>query len=327
MPNAMSICYYNPQPHAATPSLSTSSSYPIPPRVTLPQLPSPLHNTATTTTSKQQHHTTRTRSSNNSVTSIPQPNTNTMGKETQAQTGFKLVGFKNFVRTNPKSDRFQVNRFHHIEFWCTDATNAACRFSWGLGMPIVAKSDLSTGNQIHASYLLRSGDLSFLFSAPYSPSISAASGAAATASIPTVDAAACLAFAAKHGLGVRAIAVEVADAETAFNTSSRARRSPGVAAGAPRRPHRLRRGAPLRRRGPPLHQLRGRVARGGCEPRTVVPAGIRSRGGVPGAGLRDPAAGPRRRERAGAGAGGELPERLHRISRVRGVHRGGRGNE
>ncbi|KAG5064643.1 hypothetical protein AAZX31_02G267700 [Glycine max] len=132
-------------------------------------------------------------------------------ESSNVQTGFKLVGFTNFVRTNPKSDRFQVNRFHHIGFWCTDATNSSRRFSWGLGMPIVAKSDLSTGNQIHASYLLRSGDLSFLFSA--------ATGGASTASLPTFDAATCLAFAAKHGFGVRAIALEVADAEAAFNAS------------------------------------------------------------------------------------------------------------
>jgi 4-hydroxyphenylpyruvate dioxygenase len=77
-----------------------------------------------------------------------------MGNDSENQTGFKLVGFNNFVRTNPKSDRFNVKRFHHAEFWCTDATNTALRFSHGLGMPTVAKSDLSTGNQIHASYLL-----------------------------------------------------------------------------------------------------------------------------------------------------------------------------
>lgn len=145
-----------------------------------------------------------------------------MGKETQTeaaqtQTGFKLVGFKNFVRTNPKSDRFQVKRFHHVEFWCTDATNTARRFSWGLGMPIVAKSDLSTGNSTHASYLLRSGDLNFLFSAPYSPSISLSS--TTTAAIPSFSAKACFAFTASHGLAVRAVAVEVDDAATAFSTS------------------------------------------------------------------------------------------------------------
>ncbi len=35
----------------------------------------------------------------------------------------QLVGYDNFVRHNPRSDRFTVHRFHHIEFWCADATN------------------------------------------------------------------------------------------------------------------------------------------------------------------------------------------------------------
>lgn len=34
-----------------------------------------------------------------------------------------LVGCSNFKRHNPLSDRFKVHRFHHIEFWCADATN------------------------------------------------------------------------------------------------------------------------------------------------------------------------------------------------------------
>nr|BAH10638.1 4-hydroxyphenylpyruvate dioxygenase [Hevea brasiliensis] len=148
-----------------------------------------------------------------------------MGKENDSvpssAPGFKLLGFSNFVRTNPRSDLFKVKRFHHVEFWCTDATNTACRFSWGLGMPFVAKSDLSTGNVTHASYLLRSGDLSFLFTAPYSPTIASMENFShtATASIPTFSHEACRNFSAKHGLGVRAIAIEVEDAEIAYNTS------------------------------------------------------------------------------------------------------------
>ncbi|KAK0589450.1 hypothetical protein LWI29_014504 [Acer saccharum] len=146
-----------------------------------------------------------------------------MGKENDgdsASPAFKLVGFRNFVRHNPKSDRFRVKKFHHVEFWCMDATNVARRFSWGLGMPIFAKSDLSTGNIVHASYAIRSGDLTFLFTAPYSPSISGDSAAPkASASIPTFDLAACRAFSASHGLAVRSIAVEVEDAEVAFHTS------------------------------------------------------------------------------------------------------------
>ncbi|CAN1123164.1 4-hydroxyphenylpyruvate dioxygenase [Linum perenne] len=138
-----------------------------------------------------------------------------------SQSAFKLVGFSNFVRQNPRSDRFKVKRFHHIEFWSTDSTNTARRFSWGLGMPIVAKSDLSTGNLTHASYLLRSGDLCFLFTSPYSPSIAEMENLShtATASIPTFDHDASRRFSAKHGLAVRAVAIEVEDADLAFRTS------------------------------------------------------------------------------------------------------------
>ncbi|CAH9054776.1 unnamed protein product [Cuscuta epithymum] len=131
--------------------------------------------------------------------------------------GFKLVGFNNFVRVNPKSDHFSVKRFHHVEFWCGDATNTARRFSWGLGMPIVAKSDLSTGNSAHASYLLRSvsGELQFLFTAPYASSMSVPS----SASIPAFSASTHRSFTAAHGLGVRAVALVVEDARTAFSNS------------------------------------------------------------------------------------------------------------
>ncbi|XP_021274681.1 4-hydroxyphenylpyruvate dioxygenase-like isoform X2 [Herrania umbratica] len=143
-----------------------------------------------------------------------------MGKEIESS-GSNSVGSSKFVRTNPMSDRFKVKRFHHVEFWCSDATNVARRFSWALGMQLAAKSDLSTGNMAHASYLIRSGECNFLFTAPYSPSIAQAENLspAATASIPTFDHAICRAFVASHGLAARAISVEVEDAETAFSIS------------------------------------------------------------------------------------------------------------
>ncbi|KAK4716532.1 hypothetical protein R3W88_014870 [Solanum pinnatisectum] len=147
-----------------------------------------------------------------------------MGKETLSITTtdatgatFKLVGFNNFIRANPRSDFFAVKRFHHIEFWCGDATNTSRRFSWSLGMPITAKSDLSTGNSVHASYLLRSvsGELQFVFTAPYSPSISVPS----SAGIPSFSTSTHRDFTAKHGLGVRAVALEVENAYLAFSAS------------------------------------------------------------------------------------------------------------
>lgn len=109
--------------------------------------------------------------------------------------------FNNFDPFKPISDRPKVKGFHHVEFWCSDATTTACHFSFALGMPIVAKSDLSTGNTTHASYLLRSGDVSLLFTAPYSP---LAPKNSLTATIPTFLSHHCFDFVGFHGLAGRA---------------------------------------------------------------------------------------------------------------------------
>ncbi|XXG68766.1 hypothetical protein AAC387_Pa06g1778 [Persea americana] len=138
---------------------------------------------------------------------------------THATSAFKLVGYSNFIRSNPRSDRFPVLRFHHIEFWTSDATNASRRFSWGLGMPIVAKSDLSTGNSLHASYLLQSSHLRFLFSAPYSQNPNYLQNHDPAPAIPSFSVPAAHSFVAAHGFAVRAVAVKVADAGDAFHVS------------------------------------------------------------------------------------------------------------
>uniref|UniRef100_A0ACD5YWC1 Uncharacterized protein n=1 Tax=Avena sativa TaxID=4498 RepID=A0ACD5YWC1_AVESA len=116
------------------------------------------------------------------------------------------------------TDLFHVIDYHHVEFWCADAASAAARFSFGLGVPLAAQSDLSTGNTAHASRLLRarSGSLAFLFTAPYAPQV----GDAATASVPSFSADAARRFTGTHGgLAVRAVAVRVSDAAEAFARS------------------------------------------------------------------------------------------------------------
>jgi 4-hydroxyphenylpyruvate dioxygenase len=40
----------------------------------------------------------------------------------------KLVGFANFKRSNPRSDKFDIQRFHHIEFFTLDATSLCKRW-------------------------------------------------------------------------------------------------------------------------------------------------------------------------------------------------------
>lgn len=61
-----------------------------------------------------------------------------MAQEGQSKR-FELVGFKNFKRVNPMSDRFEVKKFDHLEFFCGDAISVASRFCRGLGMTITEK--------------------------------------------------------------------------------------------------------------------------------------------------------------------------------------------
>jgi 4-hydroxyphenylpyruvate dioxygenase len=44
------------------------------------------------------------------------------GQNAAAAIGEKLVGYAAFKRQNPRSDKFVVHRFHHVEFWTGEAT-------------------------------------------------------------------------------------------------------------------------------------------------------------------------------------------------------------
>mmetsp|Transcript_32180 Transcript_32180/g.81790 ORF Transcript_32180/g.81790 Transcript_32180/m.81790 type:complete len:476 (-) Transcript_32180:554-1981(-) len=140
-------------------------------------------------------------------------------QEAGSQGTFKgLVGHKNFVRNNPRSDRFPIHRFHHVEFWCSDATTTYKRFQTGLGMGLVAKSDLSTGNSCFASYALQSHELVFAFTAPYSRTVAGNSSPGAVP-LPHYSHDTALSFIASHGLAVRAMGLVVEDAAHAFEES------------------------------------------------------------------------------------------------------------
>lgn len=127
-------------------------------------------------------------------------------------------GFNNSELTIPRSGQVMVKRFHHVEFWCSDATTTARHFSYALGIPIVAKSDLSTGNTTHVSYLLRSGELSLLFTArPLTSNWEDSPTRTFFSFFHLSD------YRRIQGLAIRAVAVEVDDVETAFETSIRHR--------------------------------------------------------------------------------------------------------
>ncbi|CAK4072865.1 unnamed protein product [Aphanomyces euteiches] len=128
----------------------------------------------------------------------------------------KLVGYENFQRHNPKSDRFTMHKFHHVEFYCQDATNVSKRFGWAAGLKLVAKSDQSTGNHAYASYVLQSGELTLAITAPYSRK-NQKEGYVPPNPAFNVDFA--HEFCAKHGLAVRAMAISVDDAVQAYELS------------------------------------------------------------------------------------------------------------
>ncbi|KAG7669161.1 putative 4-hydroxyphenylpyruvate dioxygenase [Nannochloris sp. 'desiccata'] len=138
----------------------------------------------------------------------------------------KLVGHAAFKRHNPLSDKFASHKFEHVEFYCGDATTTSRRFGYGLGMTLIAKSDQGTGNHRFCSYVMRSGDITFTFTAPYSIT-AAATHTAATANdssstpppIPWFDQEHAYDFLKRHGLAVRSMAIRVSDAEEAFQTS------------------------------------------------------------------------------------------------------------
>jgi hypothetical protein len=130
---------------------------------------------------------------------------------------------------NVFTDKIAVQKFHHVEFYCGDATNAYKRFLVGLGMEFISKSDQSTGNIEHASYVLRSGDMNMIFTAPYyvaghsnanSPNSGTDSGSlpSNTGPFPGFNNKLASDFFQKHGLGVKSVAVEVEDVTAAYNT-------------------------------------------------------------------------------------------------------------
>lgn len=137
----------------------------------------------------------------------------------------KMVGFDAFMaaRTNPMSDLFDIHKFDHLEFYCSDATQASRRFSWGLGLPLVGKSDVTTGNTHFSSQVLKNNDITFIFTAPYcDDSLDAETKSGEVPIFKDFSQDLAHNFVRKHGLAVRAVGIRVKDATEAFTLSTAA---------------------------------------------------------------------------------------------------------
>jgi len=107
-----------------------------------------------------------------------------------------------------EGDFLQIKSIDHVHFYVGNAKHAMYYWWKGFGFTPVAYSGLETGNRDFASYVLQSGQIRFVFSAPYSPSSPLASHHMV------------------HGDGVKVIALEVDDVEKAWKeTTTRGGRS------------------------------------------------------------------------------------------------------
>jgi 4-hydroxyphenylpyruvate dioxygenase len=93
----------------------------------------------------------------------------------------------------------KIKRIHHVEFWVGNARQAAFFYRNAFGFSQVAYCGQETGNRQMASYALTQGKASFVVSTPLTASHAAAE------------------HIRRHGDGVRDIALEVADADNAFD--------------------------------------------------------------------------------------------------------------
>lgn len=126
----------------------------------------------------------------------------------------RLVGYDNFKRHNPMSDKFKMIDFDHIEVYCSDATNTARRFSSAFGLQMVASNDIENGNHKFTSYALQSGHIRMVFTAPYWTQ-APPSHLKAIDTFPHFDRDKAFQFVNKHGLGVHAIGIQVENATEA----------------------------------------------------------------------------------------------------------------
>lgn len=141
-----------------------------------------------------------------------------------------------------EADHLKINSIDHVHLWVGNAKQSMYWWWKGFGFKPIAYSGLETGNRRFASYVLESGKIRLVVSAPYKPTDEMA------------------AHHMLHGDGVKVIALGVDDVEDAYKaTTSRG----AVSAWAPREEsdeHGVLRTAAIRTYGETLHVFVDRSA-------------------------------------------------------------------
>src|SRR5205814_3616833 len=103
------------------------------------------------------------------------------------------------VRENP----LKLKRVHHVELWSGNAKQAAYFYRKAFGFSQIAYCGLETGNRESASYVLAQGKIRFVITSPLGGDHPAAE------------------HVRRHGDGARDIALQVEDADFAYNEAVR----------------------------------------------------------------------------------------------------------
>ncbi len=104
----------------------------------------------------------------------------------------------------------KLKRVHHVEFWVGNAKQSAFFYRKGFGFSQVAYSGLETGNRELASYVLRQNKTTFVVTTAQNPNHEVAE------------------HLKKHGDGVKDIALQVEDADFAFEEAVRRGANPAM---------------------------------------------------------------------------------------------------
>ncbi len=100
--------------------------------------------------------------------------------------------------TDAANDPFPIESMHHVEFWVSNAKQAAFFYEHAFGFVPVAYAGLETGLRDRASYVVQQGNVRFVLTSPLHKDHEIG------------------AFVERHGDGVHDLAIQVPDAKAAY---------------------------------------------------------------------------------------------------------------
>jgi len=115
------------------------------------------------------------------------------------------------------TDLFNMIRFDHLEWTVQDASATVKVFKMGLGMELIGESRKETGNHEYCSYVLQTNEIKFIISAPFLSEFKTPGGKMPN---PRYDSKKAVQFFTRHGSGVSAVGLEVADCHEAWRITT-----------------------------------------------------------------------------------------------------------